>query len=527
VDIDSQAVETTKLSLLLKLMEGEILESAGELFKHSQKALLPDLKNNIKCGNSLIGSDFYTDKDMSLFGNEEIRKINTFDWEKEFPEIFYQGGFDCVIGNPPYVRQEMISEHKEYFEKKYKSYHGMADLFTYFIEIGLKVLKNERILSFIISNRFSFTNYGENLRLFLNNKNIEFIINFNGLLIFENANVDTMIIKIKNNESDNKIKICNVNDSKYLNILDEHIEKNSFTASKKYFSKNAWGFHQDKFLELRNKIIQKGISLSKVENIKVNRGITTGLNDIFIINEEIKNKLVKENPNSSEILKPILKGADIKRWFINDCKHFLIYSYTDIEIRKYTAIFNYLSQFKKELENVWEAKNNKKKWYELRGCNYYSEFAKEKIIWTRLSNINSFAISKNKEFSLDSTSFLISNAPKYYCALLNSKVIFFYFKLSCVIWGKDGIKWFGNNFDDIPLHIINFNNPFEKQSHDQLITLVDQMLEAQKEYHNSATDDFSRRLIKQKIDAIDTQIDNLVYKLYDLTDEEIRVVEGS
>ena len=134
VDIDGQAVEVTKLSLYLKLLENEGRETQGQLFKFSDIKLLPSLDSNIKCGNSLVGSDYYHEKDLSLFDDEAMRKINTFDWDKEFPEVFAQGGFDCVIGNPPYVNISVFPELHTYLQTTYSVIHtGYNDLMYYFM----------------------------------------------------------------------------------------------------------------------------------------------------------------------------------------------------------------------------------------------------------------------------------------------------------------------------------------------------------------------------------------------------------
>ncbi len=136
VDIDPQAVEVTKLSLLLKVLEGE----TGQL-RLGFERVLPDLGENIQCGNSLIGPDYYDDKQLGLFNEEEMYRINAFDWGSAFPEVFAQGGFDVVIGNPPYVRQEILGEDKVYFKNKYRVFNNTADLYSYFIEKAIKLFK--------------------------------------------------------------------------------------------------------------------------------------------------------------------------------------------------------------------------------------------------------------------------------------------------------------------------------------------------------------------------------------------------
>lgn len=164
VDIDHQAVEVTKLSLLLKVLEGENEQSIGKQMLLFQERVLPDLTGNIKCGNSLIGPDFHGHQQMSLFDEDEIYRVNAFDWNAEFANIMKDGGFDAVIGNPPYVLQEGLSLSKAYFEKRFSVYHGAADLYVYFIEKGVSLLRRGGVFSYIVANKWLRANYGGPLR---------------------------------------------------------------------------------------------------------------------------------------------------------------------------------------------------------------------------------------------------------------------------------------------------------------------------------------------------------------------------
>jgi len=176
VDIDRQAVEVTKLSLLLKVLEGENDETISKQLKLFQERALPDLSNNIKCGNSLIGWDILDDNPSLT--QEEINQINPFDWKKEFPEIFQRGGFSVVVGNPPYVRQEGLVKFKGYFQKHYKVYQSTADLYSYFIERGMSLLRDGGIFSYIVANKWMRANYGQPMRKWLKEQCIEEIIDF-------------------------------------------------------------------------------------------------------------------------------------------------------------------------------------------------------------------------------------------------------------------------------------------------------------------------------------------------------------
>jgi adenine-specific DNA-methyltransferase len=182
VDIDPQAVEITMMSVYLKALEGE--RSALPPKQH----VLPELKYNVMCGNSLVGSDFYKNRQLSFIDEEDKFRVNVFDWEAGFSEILKGGGFDCVIGNPPYVRQESLSEFKGYFESHYKSFDGTADLYVYFMEKGIRLLRDGGSYSIIVSSSFLRTTFATRLREFLKGAAaIIRIVDFGGLAVFENA----------------------------------------------------------------------------------------------------------------------------------------------------------------------------------------------------------------------------------------------------------------------------------------------------------------------------------------------------
>jgi hypothetical protein len=276
-----------------------------------------------------------------------------------------------------------------------------------------------------------------------------------------------------------------------------------------FFGEKSWVFATNSVLKLKNKLEQVGTSLSLLTDIKINRGITTSANSVFIIDKEKGDNFINQNPKNAEIIKPVLKGAEIKRFFVKDYSNYIILTKTGINITDYKEVYEYLLENREALEKVYEAKKGMKKWYELRKCTYYDSFHKNKLIWTRLANINSFAISTNNEYSIDSTSFAVGKNLKYYSAILNSKVVFFYFKLGSVIWGKNGIKWFGDFFNNIPIPVAS---DVQKMA---IKTIVNNILDAKKT--NSEAD----------IIAFENQINKLVFELYELTEEEIKIVEDA
>jgi len=270
VDIDRQAVEVTKLSLLLKVLEGENDETISKQLKLFQERALPDLSNNIKCGNSLIGWDILND-DPSLT-QVEIDRINPFDWEKEFPEIFPRGGFNVVIGNPPYVRQEGLGEFKGYFQKHYKAYHGIADLYTYFIERGLSLLQKEGVFSYIVANKWMRANYGQPLRKWLKGQYIEEIIDFGDLPVFKGTSTYPCIIRINRSTSKDSFEVTQLKSLAFQD-LNDYVRENHYHVNQSDLEDSGWSLADNRTHALLAKLISKGTPLGKYLDGKIHNGI--------------------------------------------------------------------------------------------------------------------------------------------------------------------------------------------------------------------------------------------------------------
>ena len=544
VDIDSQAVEVTKLSLLLKLMEDEQLEAREQLFKHSDLKLLPNLSSNIRCGNSLVGSDFYDNKNLTLFGGDEMRKINTFDWKKEFSDIFYSGkeedrfGFDVVLGNPPYVRQELLGEYKEYFEKTYRVYHGVADLYVYFFERGLSLLSKEGIFGIIVANKWMRTNYGKNLRRFLKEKVIVKIIDFGDLPVFQDATTYPSIIIVNNGKPNTTFHAVKV-DSLHFGSLNDYVAERRFPVNSKLLSDDGgWTLLNERSQRLLVKLKTSGIPLCEYVQGKIYRGVLTGFNEAFVIDETTKEYFISKDPQSAELIKPFLAGRDIKRYVKPIAKQYLIFTQRGVDIAKYPAIKKYLEQFKEKLRpkpkgwkgEKWKGrKPGSYKWYEIQDTiAYYQEFEKPKIIYPNICKRNIFTVDTDFLYT-NQKCFIIPEGTKYLLGVLNSKTIFFLFKEILP-------KLRGEFYEPSYIFMKDFPIPGEPQGkknktefielRNTIENLVSEMLKTQEAYYKARTET-DKKLLKQKIDLLDGQIDASVYRHYDLAEEEIEIIEES
>lgn len=541
VDIDRQAVEVTKLSLLLKVLEGENDETISKQLKLFQERALPDLGNNIKCGNSLIGWDILEDSPSLM--QEEIERINPFDWDKEFPEIFQRGGFNVVIGNPPYVRQEGLSEFKGYFKKHYLVYQGTADLYTYFIERGVSFLKDDGFFSYIVANKWMRANYGQPLRKWLKKQYIEEIIDFGGLPVFQGATTYPCIIRIVKKAPQESFEVTQVKTLDFQSLYD-YVKENQYRVNQSNLDDKGWSLADDRTQALLAKINSKGVPLGEYVGGKIYYGIKTGLNEAFVIDAITREKLIAEDPKSAELIKPFLAGRDIKRYEQPKSDKYLLYipwhfplnndisingasNLAETEFKKhFPAVYNYLLSFKPSLARRNKAETGiRYEWYALQrfGSQYSDEFEKPKIIVPAIVKNASYAYDKSGNYSNDKTSIIPTN-DLYLLGIINSKVADI--AIHSISSTKQGgyFEYKPMYVSKIPIHIVDYSNPFDVTLHDRIVSLVNQILSLHKQLREAHTPQDQTRLQRQ-IEATDRQIDALVYELYGLTEEEIRIVE--
>ena len=535
VDIDSQAVEVTKLSLLLKVLEGESDETINQQLKIFHERALPDLGSNIKCGNSLIAPDFF--EGQLIVDPEERSRINAFDWDVEFKEIIVAGGFDAVIGNPPYVRQESLGqEFKIYAEKSFAVFHGVADLYTYFVERGVSLLRDGGMFGYIVANKWLRANYGEPLRRWVKSKGLMEIVDFGDLPVFSGATTYPCILRVRKGSTNASFGVTQV-ESLQFQDLQTYAAKIRFEVKTSTLDDSGWSLSNEATTALLNRLRGLGKPLGEYVNGKIYRGIITGLNEAFVIDEEKRKELIAEDGKSTELLRPFLAGRDIKRYQEPRLSRYLIlmpngwthgnmpkgHEPWDWLRKKYPAISAHLSPFRTAAEKRWDRGEF---WWELRPCDYYGEFEKPKIIFPDISTSGDFILDKSGRLFSANTTYFIPRGDPLLLAILNSSLLtFLYSHLSASIRGGY-LRFFTQYLELVPIPSVVVSREDNEQFAGRGVQLVEQIQDSHRSLSKAKTD-HEKTAINRQIDATDKQIDSLVYELYGLTEEEIRIVEGS
>jgi type I restriction-modification system DNA methylase subunit len=488
VDIDTQAVEVTKLSLLLKVLESENQDTLERQMKLFKERALPDLASNIKCGNSLIGPDFYKDRQMNLLEPEEMYRVNPFDWEKEFPEIMKRGGFDVVIGNPPYGA--LINEAEaQYLGTKFETTNRDLDTYSLFMELAVRLSKPNGKISMIVPTGWYSGVKFSNLR--------RFIACMNDPQSFVNlpydifgAWVDTSVFVLVKRRSPTiwpRTIACNV-------ILKTFPKRHRITSESE---------------------IEEGL-----RSANFTEWFANDEDEFLTYADSIATRLIHKIQSNS---KPLKEFADVQRGvtpfnLTDSPTHATSRRAFNGTVRRYSIEQKNLLYIRFD-DTLAEPKPERY----FKGLRLLlREMISRKFRLQAVKVTDSFITNKSMQSILAPLHFPDIN---YLLGLINSTLISWYFLHRSNIAQRDDFpKIVLKETRSLPIHPMHISNPADKGRHDQLVDLVQQILDLHK-LLKAAKTAHDKTILQRQIDSTDRQIDRLVYELYDLTDEEIKIVE--
>jgi type I restriction-modification system DNA methylase subunit len=482
VDIDPGAVEIAKLRLWLSLVVDE--EDVKQIKP------LPNLFYKIVTGNSLLGVE------KNLFNEQLFRRLEelkpryfdepdkdkkdrykqqiedtiheltngkeAFDFEIYFSEVFHRkGGFDVVIANPPYVRQENIKELKPALKAAgYECFNGTADLLVYFYERAVNLLCPGGSIAFITSNKYYRAGYGEKLRGYLARElTLNRLIDFGDAPVFEAIAYASILTGTRNPPSKSASALAYTwEQGQSFDRITQIVAERGQRILQSELKPNGWRLESPAVLRLLEKLRKAGTPLGEYVNGRFYRGILTGLNEAFVINRTTHDRLIREHKSAAEILKPFLRGRDVKRWRIDFAEQYLIKIESSenkdhpwsgkpqneaekIFAKSYPSIYRHLQSLRdiklekpdargcrNKLEQLKRRDDQGKFFWELRSCIYWQEFEESKIVIPAIASDVEYAADYGKHFSNDKTSICVTTKPNYPLGLLNSNALWWFIR---------------------------------------------------------------------------------------------------
>jgi len=606
VDIDAQAVEVTKLSLLLKVLEGETGQALQTILRIFQERALPDLGGNIKCGNSLIGPDFYRQAELPLLTDDEKYRINVFDWRAEFPMIFrskapaselreasvgeldyttpgvplhgrfsygktkpekiapvarvgpdWQGGFDAVIGNPPYVRIQTLKDSQPrelgFFSQAYTAAgQGNYDIYVVFVERGLQLLSQTGKLGFILPHKFFNAEYGQPLRKLLSaRQHVEHIVHFGSNQVFATATTYACLLFLSK-AAVPKFTLLQVDALSDWSKTGT-AESGEIPADK--LDGNVWNLHLGPVASVLERLSKPGLKLAAVARLFV--GLQTDADDVYIL-EEIARKGTRVQCASvatgcthwfeASHLKPFLKGSlDVRRYALSGAAKFLIFPYSNSEAgsvlippedyaTRFPLTWEYLQENRPRLAS--RAKGTLgTAWYGYVYKKNHLRFEQPKILAPAIAQGACFAWDAEGKFYFVGSGGgggggygIVLNegsnwSPLFLLGILNSRLTTFFLKQTSSVFRGGYLALNRQYIGEIPLPAISWSGASRRVSYDRMVALVEQMLSLHRQLAAARSPQEATALDRQ-VTATDDEIDRLVYQLYGLTDGEITVIEA-
>lgn len=425
VDLNEEAIEICRLSLWIKTAQ--------------RGKKLTSLDHTIRVGNSVVS-------------DPAVHPL-AFDWPAAFPEVTASGGFDVVVGNPPYIRQEWLAPFKPYWEQSFKSFHGVADIFTYFFELGVNLLRPRGRMGFITSGSWVRGNFGAPLRAFLaQHAAVDSLVDFGEYQPFEDAEMIRPTIAVLTKQPPGgRMKLFKwlTSGSPPENLSE--VISSAPTMRTNHLGADAWELDPDDVLAIRAKLAAGGKPLTKFVNGQILYGIKTGSNEVFVIDEAKRQELLRRDARSAEIIKPFVQGTHLRPWYVEQSTEYLIFTRRGIRLEDYPAVLEYLTQFRNKLEPKpadWPAKKEwlgrkagSYQWYEMQDAvDYWEGFEQPKIVWPDISKLPRFSMDSESRY-LGNTGYVIPVEDYFLLGVLSSWATWFFISKTAQPLRLRGDRW--------------------------------------------------------------------------------------
>ena len=538
VDIDAQAVEVTKLSLLLRVLEDENQGTLEAQLSIAER-VLPNLERNIKCGNSLIGPEFYDSEQMSLLDEETIYRINTFDWQKEFPDIFASGGFDVVVGNPPYIRIQHMKEwaplEVEYYKTAYRSAaKGNYDIYVVFVEKGLELLRKGGTLGYILPHKFFNARYGETLReLIAEGSHLRKVVHFGDAQIFDGATTYTCLLFLTREPNIDFIyeKVDDLDtwrlaqESGPIRTDGEGSEEGRIDEEE--VSAGEWNFVIGPGRDLFRKLSDMPVKLGEISEIFV--GLQTSADDVFVLSDR--------HNIEQEILKPFIVPDKLVPYSYPAIRHWMLFPYKvnssraelipSDELKKdYRHAWQYLKSQESVLRARERGKWDREGWHAFGRSQNLTKMEKEKLI-IQVTAQRRTVIYDDRSLHMTGG----GSGPfygirprgedisiKYLLGILNSSVFDLFVKQQSTELRGGYFKYSKQYIENAPVPLADSEHAVQLETHVETMLDLHKRLAAIRTGHD-------KTMLERQIEATDRLIDRLVCELYELSEREIAVVE--
>ncbi len=437
VDLNEEAIEICRLSLWIKTAaRGKVLTS---------------LDHTIRVGNSIVADPAIDSR--------------AFDWQAAFPEVFADGGFDAVVGNPPYVRQELLSDIKPYLEQNFASYDGVADLYTYFYEIGMRVLRPGGRLSFIVTNKWMRAGYGKPLRQYFSEQAwMESVVDFgHAKQIFEQADVFPSIIVARHPNTDpapESVRVCAIpREQLRIDDLSEQIRTEGVEVPRRRLQADAWSLEPPAVEEILSRMEKENSSLSEFTKTEPLSGTKTGFNPAYLIDDATRNRLIESHPSGASLVRPYVAAREIQRWSTEAHHQWMIVMKSsndfdwpwaneeshDAAERIFSECYPSIHAHLKSFEEQLRKRNDQGRfWWELRSCSYWDKFEQDKIIYPEITWRSQWSLNRTGVYC-NNTAYILPSYDPWIVAVMNSPIMWAY-SWRRAVHGKDEALRFVRTF---------------------------------------------------------------------------------